>query len=418
MKGVKTLRLFYNGKCIKAMSEGKVMESKSKGILIAKYKFDCSKADLFPEFNEGFEYTFVDEQIDEADVLTVDRETVTIMTYDAEPDEYGVLTTEYEVETPVLVNAGDIVTRSIYSNELPTLMRFGNSEPNGTDREKSMLELIYLEMRNITDASYMFKNCCYLTSINTIGWDTSQVTNMKSMFGRCEELNSINVSKFNTDNVTDLSGMFEACFLLPKIDVSNWNTDNVTDMNNMFQNCHSLESLDVSKWNTANVTNMQSMFYNCHSLTSLDVIGFDTRNVNGMGMTFLRCTGLKTLDLSTWDLSSAVGTYYAFMGCSNLVSLNLSNWNMNTVTGYFDMFTGAINLNNIIMNNSDYNSVNKVIEHLPTRTADNPGTLDVTGVDDYSQVDIEAAESKYWNIESESSYFILGKSKLGQAKLK
>lgn len=152
MKGVKTLRLFYNGKCIKIMSKGKTVESRTKGILIAKYKFDCSKADLFPEFNEGFEYTFVDEQIDEKDIMSVNRETFTVMTYDAKPDEYGVLTTEYEVETPVLINAGDIVTRSIYSNELPTSMTFGyyNNEPVATyEAARSLLSIEYSNTNNL-----------------------------------------------------------------------------------------------------------------------------------------------------------------------------------------------------------------------------------------------------------------------------
>jgi hypothetical protein len=70
------------------------------------------------------------------------------------------------------------------------------------------------------------------------------------------------------------------------------------------------------------------------------------------------------------------------------------------------------------MQNSDYSSVNKIISVLPTRTTDSMGTLNITGIDDISQVDTATAQSKYWNIESESSYFILGKSKLGQAKLK
>ena len=118
MKRAKNLRLFYNGKCIRSMSKDCVMKPKTDKILIAKHKFDCSKADLFPKFNEGFEYIFVDEQIDKRDVMSVNRDTVTIMTYGAIPDEYGVLTTEYEVETLVLINAGDIITRSIYSENI------------------------------------------------------------------------------------------------------------------------------------------------------------------------------------------------------------------------------------------------------------------------------------------------------------
>lgn len=146
------MKIFYKGKCIKPMSKSKTMEPKSKGILIVKYKFDCSKADLFPEFNEGFEYTFVDEQVEERDVMSINRETVTVMTYDAKPDEYGVLTTEYEIETPVLINAGDIITRSIYSNELPTSMTFGyyNNEPVVTsEAARSLLSIEYSNTNNL-----------------------------------------------------------------------------------------------------------------------------------------------------------------------------------------------------------------------------------------------------------------------------
>ena len=158
MKGTKTLRLFYNGKCIRSMSKDSVMKPKTDKILIPKYKFDCSKADLFPEFNEGFEYVYVDEQIDERDVMSVNRETVTIMTYDAIPDEYEVLTTEYEVETPVLISAGDIITRSIHSENYPTKMIFGNTS-SASNKSKSLIEIIYMDTQKITTMDGMFGFC-------------------------------------------------------------------------------------------------------------------------------------------------------------------------------------------------------------------------------------------------------------------
>lgn len=52
------------------------------------------------------------------------------------------------------------------------------------------------------------------------------------------------------------------------------------------------------------------------------------------------------------------------------------------------------------MNNSDYDSVNKIITELSTRTSDSIGTLNISRVDDISQVDIITAESKFWSIES------------------
>jgi hypothetical protein len=82
------------------------------------------------------------------------------------------------------------------------------------------------------------------------------------------------------------------------------------------------------------------------------------------------------------------------------------------------VFDNTPNLNNIIINNSDHDSVNIIISELPTRTADSMGTLNIAGVVDISQVNIGAAQAKYWNIINETSYFVLGKSKLGQGKLK
>jgi hypothetical protein len=82
------------------------------------------------------------------------------------------------------------------------------------------------------------------------------------------------------------------------------------------------------------------------------------------------------------------------------------------------MFQSCQSLTSLIMYNSDYNSVNKIIAELPTKAADSMGTLIIAGVDDINQVDITTAESKFWNIINETSYFVLGKSKLGQAKLK
>jgi hypothetical protein len=111
---------------------------------------------------------------------------------------------------------------------------------------------------------------------------------------------------------------------------------------------------------------------------------------------------------------------WMFCDCESLEILNLDGWHINENAIYSDLFApytygGCKSLINILMNNSDYDSVNKIIAQLPTRTADNLGILDVTGVDDISKVDVATAEAKHWNI---ITYFVLGKSKLGQAKLK
>ena len=91
------------------------------------------------------------------------------------------------------------------------------------------------------------------SSINMLGWDTSNVTNMQGMFAGQTSLSSVDLSSFNTSNVTDMSSMFW------------WNRQ--------------LTTLDLSNFDTRNVTNMSSMFYLCRRLTNLDISGFDFSKV-------------------------------------------------------------------------------------------------------------------------------------------
>lgn len=421
------MRLFYNGRCIRPMSECKTIESKSKGILIAKYKFDCSKADLFPEFNEGFEYTFVDEQVDERDVMSIDRETVTIMTYDAKPDEYGVLATEYEVETPVLVNAGDIVTRSIYSNELPTKMTFGYNQDSSYSNEtiaSSLLSVISMNCSKLIDGYRMFKDCSNLTSIN-YDWSQCRLQHHIGMFQNCKSLIDVNFEGLVTSNSINMASMFLGCHSLTEINTNGWNTSNVKDMSNAFDTCKNLTLLDVSKFNTSKVTNMRNMFYNCNKLA--DIIGtsnWDTSNIMDMGAMFYKCTSLTKLEMKNWKINKESSLASMFSTCSNLIELDLSSWE-NMPFMIYGMFYGCeklttLNLDNICINeepymssyyfyecknlinitikNSDYNSVNKIIGVLPTRTSDSIGTLNINGINDISKVDTSTAQSKHWNV--------------------
>ena len=143
-------------------------------------------------------------------------------------------------------------------------------------------------------------------------------------------------------------------------------------MSRLFEHCKKLTSLDVSNFNTSNVIEMQYMFEDCQSLTSLDVSNFDISNVTNMTQMINECY--------------------------NLTELNISNWHLNSEVDVTDMFIDTNVLINVIMNNSDYSSVNKIITQLPTRTEDNKGVLDITGVDDISLVDIINANDKYWII--------------------
>ena len=104
------------------------------------------------------------------------------------------------------------------------------------------------------------------------------LTNMSYMFRNCLSLISIDLSSFNTNNVTNMSSMFHNCTSLNSIDLSSFNTNNVYDMRNMFYNCSSLNSLDLSSFNINNFTNINSMFCNCYSLTS--IVPFNNNNAH------------------------------------------------------------------------------------------------------------------------------------------
>ncbi|MCR5390780.1 MAG: BspA family leucine-rich repeat surface protein [Lachnospiraceae bacterium] len=189
---------------------------------------------------------------------------------------------------------------------------------------------------SVTDMSYMFYECCQLTSLDVSGFDTSKVTDMGYMFGSCYALYSLDVSGFDTSKVTNMHGMFWGC--ISSLDVSNFDTSNVTDMGYMFYDCMYLHSLDVSGFDTSKVTDMSYMFYDCSGLTSLDVSGFDTSNVTDMRFMFYKCSSLTSLDLSDWDTSHVTDMNEMFDACSSLTSLDLSDWNTSNVTDMCYMF--------------------------------------------------------------------------------
>ena len=365
-----------------------------QGEKIAEYKFNNTLYDLIPEFNNGFTYTVED------------------------------------------VVEGNVTTRTIYSDSLPTLMRFGTNTLYAKDyvkgSEVALISIEYLDTSNLTTCYNMFKRCTSLVSINTDGWNTSNVTTMQSMFAYCSHLTTLNIGQFNMTNVTNIRAMFDNCKQLTTIDVSNWDTSNVTDMYCTFYECNNLTSLNVSNWDVSNVTDMDGMFCYCYSLTTLgDISNWDTSNVKNMNSVFYACESLTELNVSGWDTSKVEDMQWMFgfydydddtmslmsitglenwdtsnvnnmegmfCHCRNLTTLDLSNWNTSNVTNMDYMFCDCTLLSNMIMNNSDYNSVNKIIAELPTRSSDSMGILNVTGIDDIGQVNMETANSKYWNI--------------------
>ena len=154
--------------------------------------------------------------------------------------------------------------------------------------------------------------------------------------------NCYNKSMFNSDEylkiklqiseeVTDLSYMFKDCESLTGFSsINKLNTERITDMSYMFSGCTSLNCFPVIlEWKTSNVKNMCNMFNNCQSLENLPKISnWDTTNVEYMNYMFSKCTKLKSLpDINTWktnNLKCAIGIFYQ---CNEKIFPDISKWN-------------------------------------------------------------------------------------------
>ena len=63
-------------------------------------------------------------------------------------------------------------------------------------------------------------------------------------FYKCDRIKQIIFTNFNINNVTNMSYMFKYCSYLSTLpDISKWNTNNVSNMNDMFDGCDNLKNI-------------------------------------------------------------------------------------------------------------------------------------------------------------------------------
>ena len=321
---------------------------------------------------------------------------------------------------------------------------------------KECESLISLDLSNwntgkVTRMDYMFQSCKNLISLGVKNWDVSKVTNMKCMFHGCTNLTSLDTSNWNPEQVTDMYYMFQNCQSLTSLDMSNWNTGKVTNMDSVFSNCYSLTtigdvknldassvttmgymfkgcesliSLDASNWKTGSLINIEYMFNGCKSLTKLDLRNWDARKITKMNYFVQTCpaltelyvsnwntsslinmsaafnslTSLKTLDLSSFDVSNATNVSYA-INMTAVKELNISGWKFNENVITIGFISGNnVNLTSVILKNSNSFTVNKIIDEAKDRKGMTPGEIMVSGIDDISQVNMDKAKTKNWNV--------------------
>ena len=245
-----------------------------------------------------------------------------------------------------------------YNNNISRVVfeaSFANARPTscyawfqGFENLKQIEGIENLNTANVTDMSYMFKNCSNLAKLDVAHFNTAKVTTMNSMFTRCSNLAELDLTHFNTANVTNMYEMFNGCSNLVKLDVTNFNTAKVTTMFGMFNKCSNLTELDVTHFNTAKVTAMNGMFSGCSNLTELDLTHFNTENVTNMWIMFDGCSALTTIYVSDEFVITNITykNYSLFYGCEKLkgaIKYNEGKTNYrfaNYTTGYFTKLVG------------------------------------------------------------------------------
>ena len=211
--------------------------------------------------------------------------------------------------------------------------------------------------KNVTNMSNMFSNCYNLTKFDLQHFSTRKVNDMSKMFHYCKKITKLDISNFDTKNVENMEKIFAFCENLKSISCPNFNTKSVKNMGEMFADCINLEEINLENFDTFNTTNMKGLFSNCKKLKNLNLGSFNTRNVTNMSGMFSCCENLIKLDLSNFNTRNVTDMNLMFNGCKKLENVNLVSIDTSKVTNMKDMFCDCFNLHNLNLNNFNTSNV-------------------------------------------------------------
>jgi surface protein len=265
---------------------------------VATYKFDHTVyANYVPEFNEGYQYSVID---------TVEE---------------------------------NITTRKVIGVGLPTTMRFGayytydelEERPReATARELCLKEITHANTSAVTDATNMFCLNSNLTSLPAIV--IQNCPSLYAMFYKCSSLTYIDGRNFDLSKTTDMENFTWQCTKLTTVDTTGWNVSNVNNLYTMFINAQALTNIiGIEDWDVTNVKTLISVFHTCKSLTNLDLSKWNVKNVTTIWWLFNGCITLQSLNLSNWNLASCIDYTDPFKNCSVLTEIRIENSDYSTV---------------------------------------------------------------------------------------
>ena len=190
--------------------------------------------------------------------------------------------------------------------------------------------------------------------------NTSQISKIAQTFWG-SNITTINTTGWDTSNITDISfAFYQASDLTEIVGLSGWKGNSVTTMRQAFQDAQRLSfathNFDSTLWGASltNLTSLLSTFRNCSLLvggTPMNVTGWDTSNVTTMDSTFYGTVFSGSIDVSSWDFSS-VTTLKGFMrsntGTTSVTFSNLSS----SCTNFDTIFFGAVSIQTVIFDSS------------------------------------------------------------------
>ncbi len=225
----------------------------------------------------------------------------------------------------------------------------------------SIIGAEYLDVSQVEDMSYMFKEFGGSTTISTVPnvkeWSTSKVKNMTSLFQRfgysSDQLTDVpDVSCWDVSSLTNASNMFywygKKVLNVPQVGAWGKNTSNLQNVEGMFRNYANSSSQidivpDVSTWDTSNILDASYMFTGYAASSEVlnvvpDISGWKTDNLTTVEMMFYNygknSTKLNAVpDISGWNvlkLTNVVSFMAGYGQASEEIEfvLDLSQWNM------------------------------------------------------------------------------------------
>lgn len=212
----------------------------------------------------------------------------------------------------------------------------------------------------------MFEGCSLLTSVDMHNCDKGgneeldQLTNVSFMFKNCDKLESVDISGLGLNHVITTERMFQYTPQITSINFDGDQFESVKNAYDMFQ-CPSMKEFDTSKWNMKNIEQAGELFTQCSSLQRLDLTGINIKNLStrdqwGPGIV-VNAKNLEYLNISNWDLSeyndSSVNIFSNVGSEAKMCEVIADGMIVPNECSFFK----SINATSISMKNSDWSHV-------------------------------------------------------------